>query len=145
MSSESSSEIFGAQWAGRLCVALLVGLGIVTGVAFYDEHRCSQLEATAENSAVGDKAFFPIPAEAAPEQATAPLVVNFNGKALTAVSSRNYEERDSKMIRVGMEDSKRFSVYTSTEAIKPLKGEMGNAGGEVYFLKTGPGKYLKFK
>jgi len=142
--SSSEREIFGAQWAGRICAALLLGLGIVTAVAFYDEHRLSSLETTAESTAVGDKALFPLPAMGLPEQATAPIV-NFNGKALTPVSSKSYEERDSKMIRIGLDDSQHYSIYSTTEPVKPMKGEGKNDGKTFFFIKTGPGKYLKLK
>jgi len=144
--SESSSEreIFGGQWAGRLCVVMLVGLGIVTSVAYYNEHQVPNLESTEESTAVGDKAFFPMPPEENPSKLPAGTVT-FNGKPLNAVGVKTYDERDSKMVRIAMDDTKRYAIYSSTEPVKKVKGEPADTGGKVYFLKVGPGKFVKMK
>lgn len=144
--SESSSEreIFGAKWAARLCLAMLVGLGVVTGVALYEDHRLSGLETTEENTAVGDKAFFSIAPEAATANPAGP-VVKFNGVPLTPVSFKEYKGRDSQMVRKGLDDTKQFSIYSSTAPVKALKGEAVKGGETYYFLKLGVGKYLKLK
>lgn len=138
----SEREIFGAKWAAGFCLALLAGLAIVTGVAFYDEHRLTALETTESNTAVGDQAFFPMPSAGA--ALTAP-VAQFNGTALYPASFKKYEERDSRMIRKGVDDTKPYSIYATTEPVKKLKDESAPAGGNVLFLKVAPGEYLKLK
>jgi hypothetical protein len=139
--SESSSdrEIFGCAWAARICLAMIAGLAIITAVAIYNGNRLSTLEVTEENSAVGDKAFFPLPAEAGKSSGPA---IQFNGTALyLPVPLKQHGERDSEMLRQGLDDSKKYSVYTlnkTSKSGKPVKPQDGS-----FYLKTGPAEYIK--
>jgi hypothetical protein len=142
--SEVSNEVFGAKWAAGICLALIAGLVIVTGAALYDEHRLAALEQTESNTAVGDKALYPLPGEGSAQNAASPIV-QFNGAPLYATSFRKYEERDSRMIRKGVDDSKHYSLYATTEPVKKLKDETAQSGDKLLFLKVGPGEYLKLK
>ena len=139
MSEPSSDrEIFGAKWAARICLALIIGFAAITGVAYYDQNRTASLETTEANTAVGDKALFPLPAGGS-------VKITFHGQVLSPTSLKKYDERDSRMIRKGLDDSKAYSVYAPTERVKSLKGEASNPGEAFYFLKVAPGEYLKLR
>ena len=47
------------------------------------------------------------------------------------------------MSAVGKDDSRKYSIYASREAIPAQEGEVEHTGAPVYFLKTGLGEFVK--
>jgi len=129
--SDSSSKIFGQTAAVRLGIALLLGYGLITGFAVYDKHRLSSVEKVDALTAVGDKAFFPVPKSFDP---SAPLA-NFEGHSLYFVDWKLIQ--DHVMTRQGMDDGNSFSVYK-------MNGVKG-AEASLLYLKIKDGCYVQTK
>jgi len=129
--TDSSSKILGQSVAIRLGVALLLGYGIITGLAVRDKLRLSSIEKANASTAVGDNAFFPVPKSFDP---STPLA-NFDGHSLYFVDWRSLQ--DELVLRQGMDDTNSFAVYK-------LDGAKGD-DASAFFLKIKPGYYVKTK
>jgi|GEM_PF-2546077 len=131
-STDSSSKIFGQKWAVCLGGALLLGYAVITAFAVYDKSRRPDLEKALTLSAVGDKAYFPVPQTFDP---STPLV-NFEGHSLYFVDWKYM--LDSLMMRAGMDDANSFSVYQYT-------GRTQEDQKPFFYLKIKPGYYVQTK
>ena len=131
MPETQNETIPGAKWAVRLCAALLIGFAFVTAFAGYDKLRLAQLEDVEEPTAVGDAAFFKPPGKFD----SGAVFVKLGGQPLHPTGTERYALRDAKMIRAGIDDSKAFRLYKSTER--------GGRDGDFFFLKVAPGQYLE--
>lgn len=129
--TDSSRKIFGQPFAVRLGIAILLGYGIITGFAVYDKHRLPVIEKAATPTAVGDKAFFPVPKSF---DASVPLV-NFEGHSLYFVDWASV--LDTTMARLGMDDTNSFAIYK-------VAGSKG-ADASMLYLKIKQSCYVKTK
>ena len=133
-------RIFARPVAVRLGEALLISFAVVILLAGMDKAQRERLESFQEVTAVGDRAYFQLPGDLRkPFQP----VAGFRGQSLTPTSVEPVEIRDTKMIRVGRDDSGRHFVYTSRESVPPVGGEVVAKGEKFFFLKLEPGEYLK--
>lgn len=126
-----SEIILGEKWAARLCAVLLIGFAFVVAFAAFDRLRISGLEKADEQTAVGDAAFFKPPEKFD----SSAVFVKLGGKPLYPTGTERYSLHDSKMLRVGTDDSKTFKIYKSAER--------GGKDGDFFFLKTADGQYLE--
>ncbi len=110
-------------------------LALVAVCTFTSWQGRSRLEAYSEATAVGDKAYYEF---SDPKNIPATIVV-FRGQPLTMNAWHHEHTGDSKMLRVGKDDSGAYSIYVPREATgeKEAKSE--------YFLKTGENEYLGLK
>lgn len=140
--ASGSTEIFQAQTAQRLGIVLVAGLALVVIFNALDKPRRTQFERYEEVTAVGDKAWFRLPETA---QKPPPAAAKFRGQELFPVSYKTVEIRDTKMLRVGDDDSGLLRIYASREPVPPQEGEVEKKGETFYFLKTGTGEYIKVR
>lgn len=133
-------RIFARQVAVRLGEALLISFALVILLAGMDKGQREQLESFQEVTAVGDRAYFQLPDGL---QKPFQPVLSFRGQPLTPTSIEPVEVRDTKMIRVGRDETGRHFVYSSRDKIPPAEGEGDAKDGTFFFLKLAPGEYLK--
>lgn len=112
-----------------IALVLCVG-GIVAHSAMLREAR-PQLESWTQTTAVGDTRLYPV-ADAPP--------LTLQGKPLTPLHPLPQEVRESRVVFVGEDDSKRFRVYQPREDAR----ETGDAEN-VYLVKTGESRFLKLQ
>jgi hypothetical protein len=136
------SRIFAHAVAVRLGEALLIGFAVVILFAGLDNAQRRGLETVQEVSSVGDRVYFRIP-----EERTSPPVaaVIFRGDQLLPVSYEPVKIRDTRMIRLGMDDSGQYAVYGSREGLSPENAGIGAQADKFLFLKVAPDEYLKTK
>ena len=131
MSETQNEPVLGAKCVVRLCAALLTGFAFVTAFAVHDKARLAQLEKVDEPTAVGDAAFFKPPEKFD----SGAVFVKLGGQPLHPTGTERYALPDATMIRAGIDDSKAFRLYKSTER--------GGRDGDYFFLKVGNGQYLE--
>lgn len=135
INDETASEesvMFGGRWAAGLCAGLILGFGVITVFSYSDASRRGVLEHFVQSRGVGDAALFPVPAVLEPGKP----VASFEGRMLYPENLKSTKMRDSRMIRAGLDDTKAFSVYHSTEkGTKP----------DELFLKVSDERYLKVR
>ncbi len=139
MNETPDTEAVGKPVAVTLGVGLLAAFAFVTGQAFSDGSRRVQIEAVAEVTAVGDTAYSPVPAEPAPPY---PAAAKLDGHPLYPVSAKPARMDETEMRRVGRDAAAGLTVYEAgPKAAK--SGEAAGSAGRFYFLKVGPGQFLK--
>ena len=136
------TPLFARDYAIRLGLVLLIAFAAIIALAGYDESRRDALENFEEVTAVGDRSFFALPAEA---QKPHPATVVFRGQPLYPVSYALVEARDTGMIRAGMADDAPYRVYTPREPLPPQEGESEKPGQQFYYLKVAQDEYLKLR
>lgn len=136
------TPLFAREYAFRLGLVLLVVFAGIIALAGYDESRRGALETFEEVTAVGDRAFFPLPTEV---QKPHPAAVVFRGQPLYPVSYALIEARDTGMIRVGTADEAPYRLYTPREPLPPQEGESEKAGQQFYYLKVKQDEYIKVR
>jgi hypothetical protein len=113
-------------------IALVIGVAIATFSAASNKAAIGKLERAAENTAVGDKRFYPTASELFPK-----LV--FEGAPLVPAEKAPEAMPESRMRLAGYTDDASFRLYV------PLERENANgaAGGPSWYIKTGPGMFLR--
>jgi hypothetical protein len=139
-SSIAEPSVFHARAVAGFGWSLLSAVAVVVLLNAIDRPRRSQLEHHEQVTAVGDNAFFRLPDTA---QAAPAAVAIFRRQELHPVSLKAVEIRDSKMLIAGTDDSGRSRIYTSRDPAPLAEGEVEKKSETAFFLKLGPGKYLK--
>lgn len=114
--------------ATGLGALLVFGLLLATGFAVYEHANRRSIERVDFSNAVGDKAVYP-----ATFNRDQPLL-NYDGHSFYFVSNTN--PADAQMMRIGMDDSKVYSIY------KPASGPGANDAAFIY-LKLGTNSYIQ--
>lgn len=126
------SEIAYPRYALAFALVLVLGLAVVTAhSALIRGHRAA-LEHWSQETAVGDQHLYPVGPDAP--------AVTFHSKALTPISPEPHDVRETRVLVVGEDDSKRFRIYLHHE---PGSREPDN--DQVYLLKTGQNEFLKMQ
>ena len=131
--SGAEAPFFGVKSALQLGAALLGALALIATLSLVDRGRLAALESFAELTAVGDTAYFKVPADS--QELTLPAVT-LNGQPLFPVANTLHELRDTEMIRAGRDATTGLTIYQPRKAL---------SGGrdDAYFLKVGPKQYVK--
>ena len=113
-------------------IALVICVSIATFSAASNKAAINKLERAAENTAVGDKRFYPVGAELLPS-----LV--FEGVGLVPADKTPEPMPEVRMRLAGYTDDASFRLYV------PLERENANgaAGGPSWYIKTAPGMFLR--
>ncbi|MEK0446109.1 MAG: hypothetical protein RLZZ399_1430 [Verrucomicrobiota bacterium] len=112
--------------------ALVLGIAIAAGSAVRDRAHRRELETLREKTSVGDKLYFPLA-----ERGT--LKLRFAGEPLVLSSETPDPMPESRMVRVGETEAPRYPLYVPSER---ANGN-GEVGGPSWYLKTGPGEFLR--
>ncbi len=137
-----STTIFAGRSAANLGLALLAGLALVAALGIWSRPKAAELEHFQQVSAVGDAIFF-IPPELA--QKPPPAAVTWDGKPLYPVSYKKLDLHETKMVRAGRDPQTGLSIYRSLEPVAPQPGEREKKGEPMFFLKIGPGAFIKVR
>jgi hypothetical protein len=138
-STETTQDFPGLRVAVRLGLALLVGLGAVLAMVWRDNTRRASLEVIVASSAVGDTHYLRLP-ENLPEPPVA--VATMRGRKLFPVSARRHEKIEAELLRVARDEATGLTIY---QAEPKAKDEGERDSTPTYFLKTGPGEFLKVR
>lgn len=115
---------------------LIFGLLVQTLLARIDRSRFEKLEAFAENTAVGDRAYYPLPS---PPPNPPAVVARVKGGALVPINYEKFESRDTKMQPSARDTAAKLTIYE-------LREPPTEAGGEkFYFVKTAANEYLRLR
>jgi hypothetical protein len=133
--SEISPEIPGHRMAARLGAALLLALGISLVLVLRDNAHRSIIETISESSAVGDTHYAQIPDPLPPEPF--PPVAHLEGKELIPSGYKRHEKREAEMQPVAKDPATGLTIYQA-----PVKAK-DTAEPPTYFLKVGPGEFIK--
>ena len=113
-------------------IALVVGIAIATFSAASDRAQLNTLERAAENTAVGDSRFY------APTPTDAPKLL-FAGSPLVPAEKTQESLPEARMRLAGYTDDASFRLYVPQER----ENSNGATGGPSWYLKTGPGLFLR--
>jgi hypothetical protein len=127
----------GQRAAVALCVALLMGLGLALALVLRDNAHRGELEGVVESSAVGDTHYLSIPEPPPPEPF--PAVAHLHGQPLIPAGYKRHEKREADLQPLAKDEATGLTIYQA-----PVKAK---EAGEppTYFLKTGPGEFLKVR
>jgi hypothetical protein len=125
--SEINQKMIGAKWAIALGATMLAGMTVISLLAAHDKGQLQELETVVQPTALGDNQY------AAPVTNLSIPVAVYQGKQLFALSLDPEHVRDPIMIREGMDDSGKLSIYKSPEP--------KHAGR--FFIKTANSAYWK--
>ncbi len=115
---------------------LIFGLLVQTLLARTDRSRFEKLEAFSENTAVGDRVYYPLPS---PPPNPPTVVARVKGEALVPVDYVKFECRDSKMQPSARDSATKLTIYE-------LREPQGEGSGEkFYFVKTAANEYLRLR
>ena len=109
--------------------AIVFGVGLAALLADRDSRNRPLIEQAVERTAVGDRFFFPL--EGRP-------TLLFEGKAL-ALASTPEAKPESAMLLTGTADGTAYRLYVPSERLDAN----GTVGGPTWWVKTGPGLFLK--
>jgi hypothetical protein len=115
--------------AVRWVAVLVAGVGFAAVVADRDSRNRLQIEQAVERTAVGDRSYFPT-------EDGRPLV--FEAAPLTRAAAPE-SKQETSMLVAGTLDGLLYRLYVPGER---MEGD-GSAGGSSWWLKTGPGLFLK--
>lgn len=138
--AEASGHFPGLHIAVRLGAALLAGLALVLVMVWRDNARRTQLEVVVESSALGDTHYLRLPAGPMPDPP--PQVATLRGQALFPVSGKRHEKNEVELFRVARDEATGLTIY---QAPAKAKGEGESESTPTYFLKLGPGEFLKVR
>jgi len=116
---------------------LLAGLVLVLAMVLHDNAHRSQLEVIKESSAAGDTHYFKIPDPAPAEPF--PAVAQLEGKPLYPVGYKRHEKREADMQPLAKDAATGLTIYQAPAKAKDQEDT------RTYFLKTGPGEFLKVR
>lgn len=114
-----------ALWLG----IMVLGTGVAAFMADRDSRHRPLIEQAVERTAVGDRVFFPL--EGRP-------VLLFEGKPL-ALAGAPETKPESAMLLTGTADGVPYRLYVPSERLDAN----GTVGGPTWWVKTGPGLFLK--
>ncbi len=137
---QGTDAIFAQPFAIRLGAVLLVALALILILTWRDNARRSTLEVVTESSALGDTNYLRVP-EPPPEPPYA-AVAMLNGKPLYPAGFKRHEKREGDLVRVSVDEQTSLAIYKVPPG---AKGEGKNEPEPVYFLKIGPGEFLKVR
>lgn len=139
MNEQSPPIFFGQRGAVLLGVLLLAGIALMSVVGAFDRSHLKSLETFDHSTAIGDNRFFQPPTDS---RAFTSPVVTLAGTPLFLSKTRSREIDDFRMIRLGVDPSSNVSIYQSKDSLE-AKEAPGKKGPPIYFLKIGPGEYIK--
>ena len=113
-----------ALWLG----VMVVGTGVAAFMADRDSRNRPLIEQAVERTAVGDRVFFPLEGPA----------LLFEGKPLVLTGTPEARP-ESAMLLAGTADGLPYKLYVPSERMDAN----GTAGGPTWWVKTGPGRFLK--
>jgi hypothetical protein len=138
--TETVPDFPGHRQMLALGVGLLVALALVLVMAVRDNSRRAVLEQIVESSPIGDTSYLTLP-EALPPPPY-PAVASLEGQPLYPVSYKRHQKSEAKLERVGRDEARGVNIYRA--ALKPTESKDSGAA-PTYFLKVGPGQYLKVR
>ncbi len=97
--------------------------------------RVSELETFSEATAVGDHSYYPLPDFT---NRTGVSILIFKGRPLYT-DYKHVTNRDSRMRRIGAEDSGKYQIYIDEEPVKP---DNKSHDEPRYFAKTAEDEYV---
>jgi hypothetical protein len=116
-------------WAFGIGLGTLVLVASVAAFTAWDRTHTASLEEVITETAVGDTHFIQ-----EPKGRTGPIGLKYQGQNLDMVSENKI--RDSKLIRVGADDSGVYSVYR-------LEEEKEGSKNERLFMKAGANEFVE--
>ena len=125
LQTEAAHPRTAVLWMG----VIVLGVGLAAFMADRDSGNRAQIEQAVERTAVGDRAFFPL--EGSP-------ALLFEGKPLVLANAPE-PQPESAMLLAGAVDGLSYRLYVPSERLEAN----GTAGGPSWWLKTGPGLFLK--
>lgn len=128
----------GPRAAVYLGAALLAGLALVLAMVLRDNARRGELEVIVESSAAGDTHYFKIPDPLPPEPF--PAVATLGDKPLYPAGFKRHDKREAEMKPVAKDAATGVTIYQA-----PVKANEDDAATPTYFLKVGPGEFLKVR
>ena len=138
--TQTTADFPGQAHAKRLGAALLVALSFVLILTLRDNARRSTLEVAVQSSAVGDTTYLRLPADPPPEPY--PAVAALHGKPLYPTGYKRHGKREADLFRVAVDEATGLAIYQAP----PKAKEEGLKDIEpTYFLKLGPGEFLKVR
>ena len=136
--SRPATPFVSLKSAFGLGIALLSGFALVSVLAIAGRWNVFTLEQFEEVTAVGDPIFFK---SATPFESNQ-VATNFNGQPLRLVDGEKVEIRDTKMLRVGRDESTQLTIYSLRAPLAPDPLASKKLNGPLFFLKIAPGEYL---
>jgi hypothetical protein len=115
-------------WAMWIGLATVVLVGAVAAFTAWDRMRESQLEVVVTPTGVGDTQYV-----AAAATKNGPTGIKYEGTELETVA--DLKERDSKVLRVGSDDSGVYTIYRPEDEQELPKGR--------YYMKVRPNEYIE--
>ena len=128
----------GSRTAVYLGAALLAGLVLVLAMVLRDNAHRRDLEVIVESSAVGDTHYFKIP-DPMPSEPF-PAVAHLEGKPLYPAGYKRHDKREAEMQPLTKDAATGLTIYQA-----PAKGKESDDTTPTYFLKVGPGEFLKVR
>jgi hypothetical protein len=128
----------GPRAAVYLGAALLAGLALVLAMVLRDNARRSEMEVIVESTAVGDTHYFKIPDPLPPEPF--PAVAKLGDKPLYPAGYKRHDKREAEMKPVAKDAGTGVTIYQA-----PAKSNEPDDSAPTYFLKVGPGEFLKVR
>jgi len=120
------SEAAHPRTAVRWMVALVLGVGLAAFMADRDSQNRASIEQAVERTAVGDRVFFPLQG--------GPTLLFENTPLVLAEAAEPKPE--SAMILAGTVDGLPYKLYIPMERVDAN-------GAAIWWVKTGPGQFLK--
>jgi hypothetical protein len=108
---------------------MVAGMSVAAFMADRDSRNRSLLEQAVERTAVGDRVFFPTEGRPA---------LLFEGKPLV-LAGASESRPESAMLLAGTAEGLPYRLYAPSERMDAN----GTTGGPTWWLKTGPGLFLK--
>jgi hypothetical protein len=136
----SAPAVLSGTHAFRIGLALLVGLSLMLALAVFDKHRRANLERMEEITAVGDKGFLALPADLA---ATPVISASLKGQPIQVATTARYKLRDSRMRRIGRDDTTGVAIYEYLGQAPKDPAGAGQPAESFCYVKIAPGEYLR--
>jgi hypothetical protein len=116
-------------WAAGIALATLLLVGSVAVFTVWDRGRTASIEEAVTPTAVGDMHFVREPAGK-----KGPIGLKYQGQKLDMVSE--HKIRDSKLVRVGTDDSGVYWIYRPADESEGL-------GKDRFLMKTAVNEYVE--
>ena len=113
-------------------IVLIAGVSFAAASAFKDSQNRTTIEKAVERTAVGDRNWFPHEASPLPS-----LV--FEGAPLTPAAKQPETMPEVRMRIAGVAEGGNYRLYVPQERA----GENAETGGPSWYVKTGPGQFLR--
>ncbi len=123
--SDAAHPRTAVRWMG----ALVLGVGLAAFMADRDSRNRTSLEQAVERTAVGDRVYFPLQGGPTLLFETTPLVL----------AEAPEPKQESTMLLAGTVDGLPYKLYVPIERVDAS----GAAGSPAWWVKTGPGQFIK--